>query len=69
MSAQSGSPDNPSRAARVRAEMPDGAEKVALTARVAALRTAAQTLKDSLVAKTPEEILAVRLEDEIHWPE
>jgi len=63
------SPDVPARAGRTRSEMPEGAEKIALTNRVAALRTAAQALKDSLAAKTPEEILAVKPDDNIHWPE
>ena len=63
------SPNDPSRAGRVRTEMPEGAAKIALITRVSALRTAAQTLKDSLVAKTPEEVLAVAPNDNIHWPE
>jgi len=63
------SPDDPSRAGRVRTEMPDGAEKIALTNRGTALRTAAQTLKDSLPAKTPEEVLAVDASDDLNWPE
>ena len=63
------SPDDQARAGRVRDEMPDSAKKVALINRVTALRTAAQTLKDSLGAKTPEEVLAVNPADNIHWPE
>ena len=63
------SPDDPSRAERTRSELPEGPGKVALTNRVAALRTAAQALKDSLAAKTPEEILALSVNDDIHWPE
>ena len=63
------SPDDPARAERVKSEMPDGAEKTALVGRVNTLRTAAQTLKDSLAAKTPEEILGVRPDDNAHWPE
>ena len=63
------SPDNPSRASRVREELPEGPTKIALITRVNALRAAAQALKDSLVAKTPEEVLAVDTSDNIHWPE
>ncbi len=63
------SPDDPARAGRVRAEMPEGAAKIALITRVMALRTAAQTLKDSLATKTPEEVLAVAPNDSLHWPE
>lgn len=63
------SPGDPARADRVRAEMPEGAEKIALSNRVMVLRTAAQTLKDSLTTMTPEEILNVDVHDEIHWPE
>ena len=63
------SPGDPGRAERIRSELPDGAAKTALVTRVAALRTAAETVKDSLVTKTPEEILAVKASDEKHWPE
>lgn len=63
------SPDDPARAGRVRTEMPEGAEKIALFNRVTALRTAAQALKDTLVTKTPEEILKVMTSDNQHWPE
>ena len=63
------SPSDPGRAGRIRDEMPEGAEKIALTNRVAALRTAAQALKDSLAAKTPEEVLAVDASDDLRWPE
>ena len=63
------SPDNPSRAARVKSEMPDGAKKDALVTRVAALQTTAQTLKDSLVAMTPEQVLGVKPADDARWPE
>lgn len=63
------SPNTPSRADRVRTEMPEGTKKDAFIARGVVLRTAAQTLKDSLAAKTPEEILAVNPVDNIHWPE
>ena len=63
------SPDDPQRAERIRAEIPDGAKKVALMNRVVGLRTAAQALKDSLATKTPEEVQAVNSNDDIHWPE
>ncbi len=63
------SPDDPARAERVRTELPEGPDKVQFFNRVAALRTAAQNLKDSLVTKTPEEILAVEPNDNFHWPE
>lgn len=63
------SPDNPSRAGRVRDEMPPGPERVALDLRATAFRTAAQTLRDSLVSMTPEGVLAVDPTDDIHWPE
>ena len=62
------SPDDPSRAERVKSEMPDGPAKTVLTNRVVALRTAAQALKNSLVAKTPEGVLAVKPGDDLHWP-
>lgn len=63
------SPDNPSRADRVRQEMPAGAAMVALNTRVAAVRVAATTLKDSFGDMTPEEILTVMPSDDQHWPE
>ena len=63
------SPDDPTRAQRVRTEMPEGAAKDALTSRVTSLRTAAQSFKDSLAGKTAEEILTVSPNDDIHWPE
>lgn len=62
------SPDDLSRAERIKSEMSEGPEKILLVDRVAALRAAAQTLKDSLVAKTPEEVLAVDASDNLHWP-
>ena len=61
------SPDNPSRADRARNETPDGSEKSVLITRVTVIRTAAQTLKDSFITKTPEELLAVKPNDDIHW--
>lgn len=63
------SPDDPSRAGRIREELSAGPVKTAFMVKVTALRTAAQTLKDSLAAKTPEEVLAVHPDDNIHWPE
>lgn len=63
------SPDDPARAGRVRSEMPEGPGRAAQTNRVKALRTAAQALKDTLAAKTPEEVLAVHSDDDGHWPE
>ena len=63
------SPGDPGRAGRVRGEMPPGGPRNALEARVGVLRTAAQALKDSLGAMTPEEILAVDPSDDAHWPE
>ena len=63
------SPDDPQRAVRVRSELIEGPIKVVLLRRVTALRTAAQTLKDSLAAMTAEEILAVQVHDNNHWPE
>ena len=63
------SPDDRSRAARVRDEMPEGPEKAGLRNRVGALRSAAQALKDTLVAKTPEEVRLVGPTNDNHWPE
>jgi hypothetical protein len=63
------SPDNPSRAGRVMAEMPEGEAKVVLIEKVAAVRTAAQVLKDTLAEKNPEEVRAVNSADDSHWPE
>lgn len=63
------SPDDPGRAGRIRDEVPEGPEKIELANRVAALRTEAQALKDSLVAMTPEEVLAVDPTDNLLWPE
>lgn len=63
------SPDNLSRANRIRAEMSSGPQKIALFDRVKALRMAAQTLKDSLVLMTAEDILDVKIYDNKHWPE
>ena len=40
-----------------------------LNTRVQALQEAAQTLKNSLDAKTPEEVLIVNPSDNVHWPE
>ena len=62
------SPDNPKRAARVMAEMPEGEAKVALIEKVAAVRAAAQVLKDTLAEKNPEEVRAVNSADDVHWP-
>ncbi len=63
------SPNDPMRAERIRSEIPDGPEKTLLANRTAALRAAALSLKDSLNAKTPGEILNVDVDDDIHWPE
>ena len=63
------SPDNLARAGRVRSEMSEGPGKVALMNRVTALRTAAQALKDTLVSKTPEEVLVIDVSANLHWPE
>lgn len=63
------SPDAPARAERVRFEMPESSEKAALMSRIQTLRTAAQTLKDSLTAMTPEKILGADFTNDVHWSE
>ncbi len=62
------SPDNPARAERIKSEMPDGAEKATLLSRIATIRTASQSLKDSLLTMTPEDILSMRVDGDAHWP-
>lgn len=63
------SPDDPSRAGRVREELSAGPARAALVVRVTALRTAAQNLKGTFAAKTPEEVLSIDPSDNGHWPE
>lgn len=63
------SPDNPERAGYIRAELRPGSKRTALDLRVDTLRTSAQTLKDSLVTKTPEEIIATDVRDDANWTE
>ena len=62
------SPDNPSRAGRVMAEMPEGEAKVALIEKVAAVRAAAVTLKDSLSEMAVDEVQQMSHNDDAHWP-
>jgi hypothetical protein len=62
------SPDNPSRAGRVIAEMPEGEAKVALSEKVAAVRAAAATLKGSLSEMAVDEVQQIDHRDEAHWP-
>ena len=62
------SPDNPRRAGRVMAEMPEGAEKVALIEKVAAVRTAAVTLKGSLSEMAVDEVQQTDYRADAHWP-
>ena len=63
------SPNDLLRAGRIRSELSEGAKKSVLMNRVVALRVAAQTLKESFVILTAEEILAIQVHDNIHWPE
>jgi len=62
------SPDAPSRAARVMVEMPEGAEKVALIEKVAAVRAAAVTLKGSLSEMAVDEVQRMDYSDDANWP-
>jgi hypothetical protein len=62
------SPDNPSRAGRIMAEMPEGEAKAALSEKVAAVRAAAATLKDSLSEMAVDEVQQMSHNDDAHWP-
>jgi hypothetical protein len=62
------SPDNPSRAGRVMAEMPEGADKIALIEKVAAVRAAAVALKGSLSEMAADEVQQIDHRADTHWP-
>lgn len=63
------SPGAPARAKRRITELAPGTERVALEVRTTTLRGDAQTLKTSLAALNPEQVMAVDVLDNAHWSE